>query len=219
LANCVRFFFIASLAITIDYYLPSRDWLLKLFHLSLKTPVGIAIDKLDSSIIIITSIIILTKLSGGNLASIYLKEGNLKRGLLIGITAFMISVIGSIPVSNMFFGGHDLQLTKVLAWTPCIVIFVFGNAFNEELLFRGLFLRKYNPFLGKFFSNLAIAIPFTLHHTGVTYTPDAILFLVILLPLALVWGFITQKTDSLWGSVLFHAGTDIPIVLGIFSSL
>ncbi len=110
-------------------------------------------------------------------------------------------------------------MAEVLAWSPWILIFIFGNAFNEELLFRGLFLRKYSPFIGRFLSNLVIAIPFALHHTGVSYTPDVLMFLVILLPLALAWGYITQKTDSLWGSVLFHAGTDIPIVLGIFSSL
>jgi membrane protease YdiL (CAAX protease family) len=211
--------FIASLATAIDYYLPSRDWLLQLFHISIKTPAGIAIDKLDSSIIIIVSVILLTKISGGNLSSIYLKKGNLKKGLIIGLIAFLVAVAGSVPVSEMFFGGRDLQVEKVLSWTPWILIFVLGNAFNEELLFRGLFLQKFSPFVGRFLSNLVIAIPFTLHHTGVSYTPDALMFLAILLPLALAWGFIMQKTDSLWGSVLFHAGTDIPRVLAIFSTL
>jgi hypothetical protein len=42
---------------------------------------------------------------------------------------------------------------------------------------------------------------------------------VDMLPLALVWGWITQKTDGLWGAILFHAGTDIPVVLSIFSKL
>jgi membrane protease YdiL (CAAX protease family) len=153
------------------------------------------------------------------LSSIYLQKGKLKKSFAIGIVAFFIAVVGSIPVSEMFFGGRDLQLGQVLSWTPWILIFAFGNAFNEELLFRGLFLQKYSPFVGKLCSNLVIAIPFTLHHTGVSYTPDALMFLAILLPLVLVWGFIMQKTDSLWGSVLFHAGTDIPIVLGIFSTL
>jgi membrane protease YdiL (CAAX protease family) len=211
--------FIASLATAIDYYLPSRDWLLQLFHISIKTPAGIAIDKLDSSIIIIASVILLTKISGSNLSSIYLKKGNLKNSLIIGLIAFFVAVAGSIPVSEMFFGARDLQVEKVLSWTPWILIFVLGNAFNEELLFRGLFLKKFSPFVGRFLSNLVIAIPFTLHHTGVSYTPDALMFLAILLPLALAWGFVMQKTDSLWGSVLFHAGTDIPIVLAIFSTL
>ena len=73
--------------------------------------------------------------------------------------------------------------------------------------------------LGVFASNLLMAIVFTLMHTGVEYTSDALLFLAILLPLALAWGSIMQKTDSLWGSVLFHAGTDIPVIIGILSAM
>jgi hypothetical protein len=28
-----------------------------------------------------------------------------------------------------------------------------------------------------------------------------------------------QRTDSILGSVLFHAGTDIPVFIGIFSNI
>jgi len=211
--------FIASLATAIDLYLPTRDWLLQLLNISITTPAGIALDKLDSSILIIVSIFVLTRLSGNSLGSIYLQKGNLKRGLVIGILAFVVCVAGAIPVSELFFGGRDLHLANVISWAPWILIFVLGNAFNEELLFRGLFLRKLEPFLGKFCTNLVIAIPFALHHSGVSYTPNTLMFLTLLIPLALIWGYVTQKTDSLWGSVLFHAGTDIPVVLGIFSTL
>lgn len=211
--------FIACAATTLDFYLPTRDWLLKFLNLSIHSPAGLAVDKLDSSIILVVTIIVLTKVSGGSLASIYLNRGNLKRGLVIGAVAFLIFAASSIPVSGIFFGGRDLQMARVLAWSPWILIFVAGNAFNEELLFRGLFLKKYNPFLGRFFSNLVIAIPFGLHHSGVSYSPGTLVFLAILLPLALAWGFLMQKTDSLWGSVLFHAGTDIPVVLSLFSAL
>jgi membrane protease YdiL (CAAX protease family) len=135
------------------------------------------------------------------------------------LITFSVAAVGAIPVSELLFGGQDLQIQRVLSWTPWILIFVFGNAFNEELLYRGLFLQKYSPFVGRFCSNLVIVIPFALHHTGVSYSPDTITFLAILIPLGLAWGYIIQKTDSLWGSVLFHAGTDIPVVLAIFSTL
>jgi membrane protease YdiL (CAAX protease family) len=36
--------------------------------------------------------------------------------------------------------------------------------------------------------------------------------------LALAWGYVIQKTESLWGSVLFHAGADLLIILGIFET-
>ena len=211
--------FIASSATTVDYYLPSGDWPMQLFHVSTSTPAGIAVDKLDSSIIITVSVVLLAKASGSNLSSIYLKKGNLRKGLAIGTIAFFICAAGSIPISEAFFGARDLQMAEVLSWAPWILIFVIGNSFNEELLFRGLFLQKYGLFIGRFWSNLVIAIPFALHHTGVSYAPDALVFLAILLPLALVWGFVMQKTDSLWGSVLFHAGTDIPVALSLFRAL
>lgn len=38
------------------------------------------------------------------------------------------------------------------------------------------------------------------------------------LPLAVAWGYIMQKTDAVWASILFHAGMDIPIILGLFST-
>lgn len=86
-------------------------------------------------------------------------------------------------------------------------------------MFRGLFLRKLEPFLGKFLSNLTIALVFTLIHFGVSYTADQFSFLLILFPLALLLGWLAQKTDALWASILLHAGMDIPVILGIFSNL
>jgi membrane protease YdiL (CAAX protease family) len=99
------------------------------------------------------------------------------------------------------------------------LISVLANAAQEELLFRGLFLRKLQPFLGSLLSNLLIVFVFTLLHKGVTYSSNDYIFLAILIPLGLAWGYIMQKTDSIWGSILFHAGTDIPIFLGIFSGM
>ena len=211
-------FFISILAISADYYLAPGRWLMSLLQMPLETPAGLALDKLDSSLVIIGLILLMTKISGENMSSLYLAKGSIKKSLLIGIIAFMTAVSGSVFVADLF-GAKDLRPEKILPWIPWILIFVFGNALNEELLFRGLFLRKLEPFLGRFLSNLVMAVPFVLHHTGVTYTNDAILFLAYLLPLSLAWGYITQKTDSLWGSVLFHAGTDIPVVLVIFSKL
>lgn len=211
--------FIASFATAVDFYLPSRDWLLNLLNLSINTPAGTTIDKLDSSIIIIVLVILLTKASGSKLSSLYLNRGNLKLGFAVGASTFLIFAASSIPVSRLFFEGRDLQITRILPWVPWILIFIIGNAFNEELLFRGLFLKKFNPFIGRFLSNLVIAVPFALHHAGVSYSPSTLMFLALLIPLALAWGFLMQKTDSIWGSVLFHAGTDIPVVLSLFSAL
>ena len=97
---------------------------------------------------------------------------------------------------------------------------IFSNATYEELVFRSLFIGKMEPFLGKLATNVVTTIPFVLNHAGNNYMSDAFIFFVLqLLPLSLAWCWLTQKTNSLWGSVLFHAAMDIPVFIGIFSSL
>jgi membrane protease YdiL (CAAX protease family) len=51
-----------------------------------------------------------------------------------------------------------------------------------------------------------------------TYTPFIWALVVFTFALGLAWGYIMQRTDSIIGSALFHAGTDIPVFLGIFST-
>jgi membrane protease YdiL (CAAX protease family) len=182
------------------------------------SPTGFALLKLNECAVVVGSVILFTRLSGESLGSIYIQKGRLKLGLSIGLVAFFLAAAGSIPMSSLF-KADSLTLERILPWLPWLLIFVLANATQEELLFRGLFLRKLEPFFGKFLSNLLIAITFTLLHKGVTYTSSELIFLAVLFPLALAWGYIMQKTDSVWGSILFHAGMDIPIMLGIFANL
>jgi membrane protease YdiL (CAAX protease family) len=110
------------------------------------------------------------------------------------------------------------MLRKLLSLSPWILLFVLCNGLMEELLYRGLFLKRYEPFLGKGLSNLLAAVVFTLMHTQVTYAAQMLQFLSIVIALSLVWGVLIQKTDSLWGAVLFHAAADclviFPMVVG-----
>ena len=156
-------------------------------------------------------------MSRKSLGSIYIQKGNLKLGLAIGLTTFTLAALFSIPMATLF-KAQDLSLSRIIPWIPWVLIFVLANAAMEEVLFRGLFLRKLEPFYGKVISNLLVAFVFTVLHRAATYTADQYLFLAILFPLALAWGYIMQKTDAVWGSILFHAGMDIPIILGIFSN-
>jgi membrane protease YdiL (CAAX protease family) len=181
------------------------------------TPAGWALQKLNEGLVVISVVVLMTKLSGSSLGSIYIQKGNLKQGLIIGLTTFILAALGSIPMATLF-NAQDLTLDRIIPWIPWILIFVLVNGAMEEIMFRGLFLRKVEPFYGKFISNLMVAVVFTVIHRAATYTTDPVLFLVILFPLALAWGYVMQKTEAVWGSILFHAGMDIPIILGIFSS-
>jgi len=85
-------------------------------------------------------------------------------------------------------------------------------------------LKKYDPLLGSRSSNVLQAIIFSLSHTVagrgvIAYTSYMPVLVVFTLALGLVWGFLMQKTNNIYGSVLFHAGSDLPVFLGVFSNL
>jgi uncharacterized protein len=210
-------FFIASFAQALD--LCFSGWSLSLFGLDTDSPAGIAMDKLESTLLIVIPIILLTRLSGQNKGSLYLQSGSLRLGLIIGLTVFVAVAVLSIPYAQWQYRVGDLSLQRVLPWIPWILVFVLANSINEELLFRGLFLQKLEPLLGAFAANLCVAIPFTMLHIGVDYSQNTLVLVALLLPLALLLGHLMQKTRSILASWLVHAAVDIAIVLSLFSQL
>jgi membrane protease YdiL (CAAX protease family) len=206
-------FFVGGLAVLLST-LFSGD-LIGLFGFTPTDPQGIAMAKLAESIIRVAAVLVLMAITGADRGSIYLAKGKLRLGLAVGIPAFIVFVaIAFLPLA-----AQAGLINRLLSLSPWIAIFVFSNGFMEELLYRGIFLSRYEPFLGKGLSNLLTAIVFTLIHAQVTYVADVLQFLLIVFPLALIWGYLMQKTDSLWGSAILHAGADCIIIFGIFSSI
>jgi membrane protease YdiL (CAAX protease family) len=144
----------------------------------------------------------------------FLRRGRLGLGLLIGVVSFL--VLTALAVMQAIDAGTTRETLRRIA--PWALTFAFTNAFMEELLFRGIFLSKLEPLVGRWQSNLLVAIAFTAAHMQVGYTDDLPLFLGVLFILALAWGYVMQKTRSLLASVLFHAGADMLIMIAIFSS-
>jgi len=180
---------------------------------------SIVLHKLLSTLLVVVPIVLLTKVSGNDMASIYLKKGKLRLGLLVGLTTFLVFLATSVESSKMLFkGAPSLSFQNVVSWAPWILAFVLANGLREELWFRGLFLKKYESLLGADAANLVQALVFPMAHLGAGYTASLPIFLAIVFFLGLAFGAVTQKTDSLLGAILFHAGTDIPAVLGYFSN-
>ncbi len=209
--------FILSTALSLDWIFGNN--LSDSLHIKDTTPAGFTMYKLDDFLTIISAVIVFTLLSGGSLGSIYIQKGRLKLGLIIGGITFLLAAAGSIPMAALLFNGKGLTLARVLPWTPWVLLAALANGTLEEILFRGLFLRKLEPFFGKSLANVLIALVFTVLHQGAYYTSDQYIFLAATALVALAWGYVMQKTDSVWGSILFHAGMDIPIFLGIFANL
>lgn len=212
-------FFSALTAISFDRYLSLSKWILPALNVASESPAGWAIEKLESSLLGIVIVLALNRLAGQKTGALYIRRGDLRLGLIVGLAAFVVMVATVIPVTSMFFKGDALTWARLLPWAPWVLIFVLANASSEELLFRGLFIGKFEPFLGRLATNILTTIPFVLMHSFTSYSTDTFVFLVLqTLPVSLAWCWLMQKTNSIWGSVLFHAAMDIPIVVGIFST-
>lgn len=209
-------FFVSSLVYTFEYLLYSNQSIL--YWISASRMDLFVLFKVLSTFLVVIPIVLLTKATGKDMASILISKGNLRLGLSIGLALFLVFLATSVWTGTVLYGGKDLTFVKVSAWAPWVLVFVFSNGIKEEIQFRGLFVKKYGAFFGVGTTNLLQALPFAVAHLGETYSPVLIAFFVIVLLLGLAFGALAQKTNSLIGSILFHAGTDIPVILGVFSN-
>lgn len=175
-----------------------------------------AINKVYEMLMVVVPIIVLTKLSGADLGSIYLKRGNLKWGLSIGALVwfnFAASVF-------LFFATRYTSGDKLVAAVVWGIVFSCTNGLMEELWLRGIFLKRFAPVLGMGGSILLTSIVFALMHGGTSYlVPIAIPFYVAnTLTLGLACGYLIMKTDSIWGATLIHAAADLFLFIAMLAN-
>ncbi len=184
-----------------------------LWNLNLESARGIALAKLNDSFFICLVLIFSFLIGGYKLKDLYLAKGRLTIGLIIGFLAFVI--MGCLALNNPEQPIDSVFLSRNLLW---ILLFVFSNGFMEELLFRGIFLKQLNNMFKPIWSIILTAIVFAASHMQVTYTPDVLIFVGIVLILGLIWGFLMHYTKSIIASMLFHAGADLMIIIPVYSS-
>jgi membrane protease YdiL (CAAX protease family) len=175
------------------------------------------INKVYEMLMVVVPIIVLTKLSGADLGSIYLKRGNLKWGLSIGALVFFNFAASAF----LFFATRYTSIDTLGAAAVWGIVFSCANGFMEELWLRGIFLRRFEPVLGVGGSVLVTSIVFALMHGGTTYLmPIAIPFMVAnTLTMGLACGYLMMKTDSIWGATLIHTAADLFLFIAMLANV
>lgn len=181
--------------------------LLSRYHVTIDTTQGIALDKLCSVIVMVGTILVLNKLSGADLGSVYLRRGNLKWGLSIGGLVWFNFATSAF----LFFATRFTSIDKLGAAFVWGLVFSFANGFMEELWMRGIFLKRFEPVLGMGGAILLTAVVFASLHSFAAYLPPiAVIFYVLnTLTLGLVCGYLMMKVNSIWGPALIHAAADL----------
>jgi membrane protease YdiL (CAAX protease family) len=213
--------FIASAGNAINLAL--GNFLKPILLLNISPMQALAIDKLSQAVPIVLAIILLSLWFGDDLGVLFLKRGNLRQGLKFGLISFGVFTVIFIVIvliqanaprtQGLFASG--VSLGTVVAAIPWILLFCFANSLMEELWFRGVSLRKLTPLLGWVPSIIVTALVFGATHSAATYITSIqmIFFAIIVIALGLVNAYVMLKTDSIWGSVFFHAGYDLLVIL------
>lgn len=210
-------FFIASVAYPFTALLGSwirtvLDW----FSVTTDTSKGLAIEKICEMLLKVVPIILLVKLSGADLGSVFIKRGNLKLSLGIGALVFFFLATASFMFAVQRFTSVD-TLVAAVVWG---LVFSFANGFMEELWLRGIFLKRYEPVLGIHASVWLTAIIFAFMHGFAFYfDPFALTFFVVnTLSLGLACGYLMMKSDNIWGATIIHAASDFFLFVAVLAT-
>lgn len=192
------------------------NWHTLIPGLSTSTVEGVSIAKVAEVIPIVATILIGIWLVERDFTPVFLRGGDLKKTFKIGL---IVSPVALIPFFALGGLGFSVGLDMIVAWLPWMCLFGFSNAFMEELMVRGLFLKKYNAIFGKNTSLLLTSVIFALLHQAIIEYTDPVtftIFLLITFLLGISWGYVMQKSDSIWGAVLAHAIADILFIITVF---
>jgi len=218
--------FVAAFANALGWHL--GNWLARLLPPLHAPGLGMAVDKLSQAIPVVITIVLLTWLAGGDLSTLFVRGGRLVPSLRFGLISFAVWAIlfaviavlqaNSTTETGLLAGGLPLQ--TVVAALPWFLVFIFANSLMEEFWFRGVFLKALRPHLKAIAVIVVTALVFALPHADAQYAAQAerIIFSVVVFALGLVNAWAMLKTDSIWGSVLFHAGYDLMVVIPVLLS-
>jgi len=199
-------FFIASFGMLLNWVI--KDLPVRFLYDSIAITEGQwMLDKFSQFIAIVIPVLVLTLAFGDKLSSLYIQKGRFKLWIVIGLSTFVFFI-----TIGLILALQKNNLQKILSILPWLFVFSALNALMEELWFRGLFLKKFEPFLGNHLSIFLTSLVFSIPHLFVRYLSGiemSLIFFFTVFSLGMASGYIIYKTKSIWGAVIFHMGYDL----------
>ena len=206
-------FFLVSLGWMLDFFFTGE--LAAWFSLNPKTLTGFALTMVISTVLVAVPVLIGWRMTGRAMGDIYLQRSKKMWGILVGLGGLL--GLGGLGVLQAWSEG--LALNVILAALPMALLFSLANGFREELVYRAVFLNGFQANIGTLAAITVTTVVFVLAHMDVSYTPaNLLVFATVLVVIGIVGSWIMLKTGSLLGAVLFHAGADVLLLMGLLSS-
>lgn len=206
-------FFLVSVGWVLDFYLTGK--FVGFFSLNTKELSGFAYTMVISTLLVSLPVIIGWLMSGQELSKIYIQRSEKTWGIIVGIIGLLL--FGGLGVLQALDQGLDISV--IGAAIPMALVFSLANGFREELVYRAVFLKGFQANIGVIATIIVTTLVFTLAHVDVSYTTgNLIVFATVLVLIGVIGSLIMMKTGSLIGAVLFHAGADVLLIMGLLSS-
>ncbi len=183
---------------------------------------GLVVYQVIDTSVVFAPVILLVLANGGTLSSLFLQKGNLRLGLAIAVPVFLVLLIVSFVIEQALapsFGVQGVGLPFVLSLTPYLSIVALLNGPKEELLYRGLFLKRYDAFLPQRSTNLLSTIIFALSVVEQEYFAQLIGAVLVALVGGLLFVRLMRKTNSIIASGICEGASTIPIYLIVILTL
>lgn len=130
--------------------------------------------------------------------------------LLIGLAmALPAELLGRVGLATV-------AVTRDLAWlAPANAL----QAFAQEVQFRGLLMGSLERTLSPGWANVAQAAVFGLAHLAISYGGPEAPFVPITFLVGLGFGWLVQRTGSIWPATIIHAVADIALQVAVVPGL
>ena len=199
-------FFIASLGMLLNWLI--GDLPVRFLYDYVTIPEGqLMLEKFSTLIAIVIPILFLTLVFREKLSSLYIQRGRARLWIIISLLTFIIFVIAGLLLSL-----QKNSLDRIISIFPWLLGFSVFIGITEELYFRGLFLKKLEPFLGIHLSIFLISLLFSIPHIFVTYISGirmSLMLFVVTFLIGMALGYLIYKTKSIWGAIIIHMGLDL----------
>jgi membrane protease YdiL (CAAX protease family) len=209
--NVLWAFFLVSVGWLLDFLLTGR--IAGMLSLNSHELSGMAYTMVISTLLVSAPVVIGWLLTGHQISTIYIQRSEKMWGMIVGVTGLLLfSGLGVFQAQGILF---KIIVTAI----PMALVFSLANAFREELVYRAIFLDSFRANIGALAVIIVTTLVFVVAHVEVSYDPASlVIFSIILVLIGVVGSQIMIKTGSLIGAVLFHAGADVLLIMGLLSS-
>ena len=140
-------------------------------------------------------------------------------GVAIGVAGSAVLVGFGLALPAPVLGRVALAPVAVLRDLPFLGPANALQGFAQEVQFRGLLLGALERSLGPVWANVAQAAVFGLAHLAISYGGPEAPFVPITFLAGLVFGWLVQRTNSIWPAVIIHAAADIALQFAVVPGL